>query len=944
MTATINDSSPEVRSKTTFPVRSGGHQAMHGRDAERQRVRQLLRRAEQGLGGVLLVEGEWGTGRSLLISESGREATAEGFSLAAGTADRLSQMIPFFALLAALNEPFDELTADDRPVPPERRIGQLRELLEQRAATVPVLVCLDDVQWASPATLLALRTLPRKLARYPVAWILARSTSWQDGHTDLLFRFLERDGATRIGLGPLGGDAVAALLADAFGMPPDQRLLALADGAAGNPSLLTELIEGLREENAVKVTSGRALLISAQLPQRIHRVAQQRLDELSKRARHLLQTAAVLGRSFRMGDVAGMLGETAAALLPVVDETVNAGIMAAADDVFSFRHELVWRAVADMIPPSALRALHRQYGEFLLQCGGPAVSAAAHLLQGAHSGDPATLSALDKAAADALLPSPQAAADLTLRALELTSPADPVAVSRSVAAVEALVAAGRLEHGTRIARDVLARPLPALPEARLRCALSSIQCMSGQAGQACGEAQTVLAQPQLPPGLRDRAMIAHLQAVAGSRDNHAAAGIADAILAAPDEHDGQAVTAAQVARAMISWDEGRIGEALELLRDAARQGTGVSPDARHVQPLLALAACLVDLRQLDEADTVLRAADTGTLHGIPSEAVPSILRARIHLAQGRLNDAATEGEAALATAQALAAHAYTSAAHSVLGVIALRRGDLAAAAQHMASRPAPAPHMADVYACETTVIQAQISEARDGAAAIDQIREICTGLPARRRLLLGEPTTAAWLVRTALATGDEDLAARVGHAAAALARGNPGFRALTAAAAHSQGLLDHDSGRLAQAAAQYNDPWARASAAEDLGVLLARQADENQAVHHLNEALRGYGLTGAAIDTARIRHRLRGLGVRQRHWTPSPDRPVTGWESLTETEYTASKLVAQGLNNRQVADRMYVSVHTVAFHLRQIFRKLHISSRVELARIVIEQAQQLNPG
>ena len=52
-----------------------------------------------------------------------------------------------------------------------------------------------------------------------------------------------------------------------------------------------------------------------------------------------------------------------------------------------------------------------------------------------------------------------------------------------------------------------------------------------------------------------------------------------------------------------------------------------------------------------------------------------------------------------------------------------------------------------------------------------------------------------------------------------------------------------------------------------------------------------------------------------------------------------SELVAQGLNNRQVANRMYVSVHTVAFYMRQIFRKLNIGSRVDLARIVLQQTQ-----
>ena len=173
----------------------------------------------------------------------------------------------------------------------------------------------------------------------------------------------------------------------------------------------------------------------------------------------------------------------------------------------------------------------------------------------------------------------------------------------------------------------------------------------------------------------------------------------------------------------------------------------------------------------------------------------------------------------------------------------------------------------------------------------------------------------------------------------ALAHDNPEVPALAAAAAHTLGLVRHDPDRLAQAAAQHQDPWARASAAEDLGVLLAEQADQDRAVQRMGEALDGYGMTGAAIDLARVRRRLRRLGVRRRHWARSAERASAGWDSLTETERVTSELVAQGLSNQQAADRMYVSVHTIAFHLRQIFRKLSIGSRVELARIVMEQQE-----
>jgi DNA-binding CsgD family transcriptional regulator len=63
---------------------------------------------------------------------------------------------------------------------------------------------------------------------------------------------------------------------------------------------------------------------------------------------------------------------------------------------------------------------------------------------------------------------------------------------------------------------------------------------------------------------------------------------------------------------------------------------------------------------------------------------------------------------------------------------------------------------------------------------------------------------------------------------------------------------------------------------------------------------------------------------------------VSGWTSLTPAEEATSNLVAQGLSNQQVAGQMYVSAHTVAYHLRNVFRKLGISSRVELARVIAE--------
>ena len=914
---------------------------MRGREDERRTVLDLLQNVARGGGGVVLAEGEPGIGKSVLLRTAVDEAATRGFHLAAGTADQLGRTIPLFALRAALGEPFSRFTAGyveraERSAP-AWWIGRMRAHLEHQAAAHPVLVCLDDVQWTCPATLAALRTLPPALGRHPVAWVLARSGSCSPD-AEHLFDVLEADGAVRLGMSPLPDDEVTALLTDAFGAAPDQGLTALAAEAAGNPSLLVELIAGLRDEDAVRSEQGRAVLTSSRLPERVHRVARRRLDGLGKPAQHLLTTAAVLGPSFRLEDAAEMIGECPAALLPVIEETVSAGIMTAVGNVFRFRQPLLRRAAADMIPQAGRTALHRQYGHLLLGRGELAVQAAGHLLQAVRPGDRASLADLDAAARQTARSSPETAARLALRALELTPKADPAALARAVAATEALACAGRLDQAFRLAREALARPLPPAAEIRLRCALSCVLCSRGQAAQAAAEARMALAHPRLPAELRDQATAAQLRALAESHD--ATAGIAaDTVLAARGTHDGQAVVAALIARAVNRWDQGRVSEALESLRDASGRAAGIAGDARHGQPLLSLAAALIDLRQFDEAEELVHTAGRSMPDAIPAGAVLSILRARLHLAGGRLDSASAAGQRALVTAQELGAHGHAAAARRVLALTALRRGDIADATQQMASHAQGMPDDAGGHGrTETALIQARISQARgDAATTQGLIRQVGADLESGRGLLLDAHVSVPWLVRVALTGGDTRLAEAVARGAEALAADTPRYPSLTAAAAHGLGLVREDQALLAEAAALHPDPWSRASAAEDLGIYHARRADRGRAVRQLAEANQGYESIGATADTARVRSRLRHLGVRRRHWTQSPGRPDRGWESLTETQHTVSELTAQGLNNRQIAAGMYVSSTTVAFHLRQIFRKLDISSRVELTRIVIER-------
>jgi DNA-binding CsgD family transcriptional regulator len=93
----------------------------------------------------------------------------------------------------------------------------------------------------------------------------------------------------------------------------------------------------------------------------------------------------------------------------------------------------------------------------------------------------------------------------------------------------------------------------------------------------------------------------------------------------------------------------------------------------------------------------------------------------------------------------------------------------------------------------------------------------------------------------------------------------------------------------------------------------------------------------AMWDASRTRQRLRRRGVRRRLVTTT--RPTTGWDALTGAEHAVVRLVAEGLTNREVAARLFVSPHTASMHLRHVFTKLQVNSRVELTRLVMELAQ-----
>jgi DNA-binding CsgD family transcriptional regulator len=178
-----------------------------------------------------------------------------------------------------------------------------------------------------------------------------------------------------------------------------------------------------------------------------------------------------------------------------------------------------------------------------------------------------------------------------------------------------------------------------------------------------------------------------------------------------------------------------------------------------------------------------------------------------------------------------------------------------------------------------------------------------------------------------LRADDRETAIRGRQHTAMLAAENPDIVSIRAAALHVDGLVDRDPHRLEQAAAAYLDPWARASANEDIGALLGSGGGEYGRSHY-ELAMRYYAVAGSPRDSSRVRSRLRGhdtVMAAPGYW------PRSRIPTLTDTEYAVAELVAGGLTNAEVADRMFLSRHTIAFHLRKIFQKIGTKSRIELA-------------
>jgi DNA-binding CsgD family transcriptional regulator/tetratricopeptide (TPR) repeat protein len=924
---------------STSPARKS-----HGRDAELALIRGELEHLSEGAEAVVIVEGAAGMGKSRLLDEVSEIARSLGIRVGRSAADPGETMVELAAVLAALFDGGEPLLDPDQlsglHAQPEQRFWLLRDLqqlLERAALQAPLLIAIDDMQWADTGSTTAIRTLPMRLMGLPIAWVIALRPPRESTALTYALEQLKHEGARTIVLGPLDDAAVAQLAEDMLAARPDESILEQLAAADGSPFIVVETLLGLQEEDRISVRDGLAELIEGGLPRRVHHKMRERLGRLSDDASDAVTVAASLGRTFTFDELARTLGRPASDLLAPVGELLEANLLVEREDALAFWHDITREAVRASVPVTARRALDRQAAGVLLEAGALPVEVAVQLAASAQPGDEVAIDTLLDAAKALVTTDPETAAQFGRRALEIAPVHHPQRGEIVGTTAIALHIAGNSEEAIAFADSALRETLPAVQEAEVRLSIAGMFAISPEIRIAAG--RVALNLPDLPETLRARHLtcLFHNLVTAG-RIEEARDVLGESRAPVESADDARASFTMAVAESALEYADDRFDRSLELIAAAYSDGIFAGDDQRlrlahmwhgellslteHYDDAFEIAAQGLAAAQRDRQGWAYQMFETW--HG------------RMLLRTGRVSEARAVLEGRFAHEDGTQAATVLDGAGIVaLGRLAIHTGDtrqmrrLADIAQVMLERGTPAVRR---HAAWLLALFAMV----DGDA---QAARTWLGAPT-------EPDGRAILPRFPLDVADEVLLARIGLAAhdddvAHLALSNsrrrselnPRIASIAATAAQVRGLLERSGADLREAVDLFAGTPRRlelGTALEDLGVELIG-TDRESAVDVLGRGLALYTELGAIWDARRVRSRLRELGVRRRLVAAEPE--TSGWAALTTSELTVARLVAEGLTNREVAEQLFVSPHTVNSHLRHVFSKLGITSRVELARL-----------
>jgi DNA-binding CsgD family transcriptional regulator/tetratricopeptide (TPR) repeat protein len=824
-----------------------------------------------------------------------------------------------------------------------RVVDAFGDLVEALALSGPVVVGVDDLQWADPSSLVTLAAMVRRVADLPVGIIGCFRPVPRAPELEGAVRALQAAGAQHLTLPPLGVGAVGELVSELVSAEPGPALLAEVSGAAGNPLFVTELLAALAQEGAIKITGGRAEVAEAALPPTLRLTILRRLSFLPGDTLQVLQAASILGSAFSLTDLALISGRPAADLAVVLTEAIGSRVLADDGAALRFRHDLIRDSIYEDLPVSVRRGLHREAAVRLARTGTPALRVAEHFARGAAAGDSEAIEWLIRAAREAAPGSAAVAASLLDRAITLMHPGDPRRDRLLAEQAGSLLLAGAITDAETISRRLLGRPHDPAAGAAAQMCLARALLAQGRLRDGLAEMERAAESPVLTEAehAAARAYAGFARLSTGDMDG-AAAAARQASAAASAADDPFSASIAVTTLAMISEARGELADALRSTEDALRLADDSLARYGHQYPVQASCAyILVEAGRPDEARSTLQAGrqvseERGVRWPLPTFSVVLGLE---RFAAGQWDDAHAELESCLELAGELGEENYTvNLAHAIMALISFHRGDLnrataaAQAAHHeLAGRGAQ-------FARWAAWPRALLQEASGQPA--QALETLATPLrdSARLGITAEYPVMGADLIRLAVTEGDSGLARQVAAEVGDLAARND-VAWLRGAALRCQGLAENDAHALAAASGAYaaaSRPLELALASEDAAAAFIKHGEPGPARPLLEQAIATFERLDAYRDLARANALLRLAGVRRGARGPRT-RPRFGWQSLTPTEQTVAALVADGLTNPQIGERLFISHRTVQTHLAHVFAKLGISSRAHLAAQVARQ-------
>ncbi|MER5391074.1 helix-turn-helix transcriptional regulator [Saccharopolyspora sp. NPDC002686] len=796
---------------------------------------------------------------------------------------------PGLGLSALLDAHLDEMRSAGVPT---RRIVVLaphgRTALSEGAPEWPErgVVVIDDLHRADDATLLALHALADELSEKPLLVVAGR----HPGAVPARFARLDRIAVVH-DLAPLDDGAARALLTELTGSEPPQSSLQLA---AGNPWLLSRLSA---DDRAVEVTAWATELAGADSP--------------------LLRYAALLAEPASVEDLAAVLDSTPVDVLTGVERLTALGLVDAVEGAVRLRHPVVRHDLA-----STSAGLRSTAAKALIDRNAPAATIAEHLV---HSPVSAWTTAWLSEHADQVSPAPTPAMlHLLERTVASLVPGAPEMLPLRAALAEAQLWSGRSEQARRTATATLAaRPEPPIRH-RLRATLALSHIFAMDPENAAQALDPEREHGELPPRLAVIDATARL--LTGDLT-----GVERALEIAEPHAAHDPVVALYLLNIHAT---GRLvfrdlSGALELLDQADALLEVAAADRGQWMMTTLLRAVVQDLRQDGAAlETLERARPVAGELGAGMRVWLHTITALALFNNGRWDESLAEVEAATALPDL---HSFDGPLHGIAVTILLYRGDLPAARVHaeLAKRAKPRG-IALFYEQITAVVHALIADLEgDSQRALEVVRTLAAGQVGVHD---GHAvaTISPLLVRIAVDGGDRELAEQLVAQLQELISGDSvGERV---ALMYCRGLLDGDVEVLLDAAQQFAENGAAvaaARAAEDAAKALAASGAAADARSAYLTAVERYAALTATGEIQRADAELRAFGVR-RGATGPRRRPKHGWDSLTTAELRVAELVAQGLTNREAAERLIVSVRTVDSHVSRILAKLGYSSRVEI--------------